>query len=89
MKYTRDIVLTVLGWAFILVGIIGLLLPLLHGFLFLIIGLYLLSVASPKAHAKLHATYVAFKIRFPRIAFSLAKVEKKWEDMIHRWRNRS
>ncbi len=86
MKYTRDIVLTVLGWAFIVIGILGIFLPFLQGILFIVIGVYLLSIGSPKAHAKLHAMYIAFKMRFPRAAFTLVKVEKKWEDMISRWR---
>ncbi|MEK7170501.1 MAG: PGPGW domain-containing protein [Patescibacteria group bacterium] len=88
MKYTRDIVLTVLGWAFIALGIISLFLPFLQGLLFIIIGLYLLSVGSPKAHTRLHLWYVAFKTRFPRVALTLEKIEKKWEDMISRWRSR-
>ncbi len=87
MKYTRDIVLTVLGWSFIALGAVSLFLPFFQGILFIIIGLYLLSVGSPKAHDALHRFYTAFKIRFPRIAFSLVKMEKKWEELIQKWRN--
>lgn len=88
MEYTKNIVLTVLGWAFIIVGAISVFLPFLQGVLFIIIGLYLLSIGSPKAREQLNVWYRAFKVRFPRASFTLVKVEKKWEDMISRWRSR-
>jgi uncharacterized membrane protein YbaN (DUF454 family) len=37
------------GWLFVLLGIAGLFLPILQGILFLLIGIYLLSLASPRA----------------------------------------
>ncbi len=37
----------ILGWAFILLGIIGLFLPILQGILFIMIGLAILSSRSP------------------------------------------
>ena len=75
-----------MAWAFIIVGVIGVFLPFFQGILFIIIGLYLLSIGSPKAHRALQLAYFAFKVRFPRVAFTLVKIEKKWEDMISRWR---
>jgi len=47
----RYFLLTVLGWAFVVVGIAGLFLPFLQGILFLAIGLIILSGVSP--HARL------------------------------------
>lgn len=85
----RNIVITVLGWTFIIVGAISVFLPFLQGILFIIIGFYLLSIGSPKAREKIRASYIMFKLRFPRVASALEKVEKKWESMIYRWRRRS
>lgn len=45
-KHARRIILDTLGWLFVIVGVVGLLLPVLQGILFLIIGLYLLSLNS-------------------------------------------
>ena len=51
-----------LGWAFILLGILGLFLPILQGILFLTIGLILLSRESEWAAGKLEW----LKTRYPR-----------------------
>ncbi|MBL27397.1 MAG: hypothetical protein CMM50_07605 [Rhodospirillaceae bacterium] len=45
----RRILTTAAGWTFVLLGIAGLFLPILQGVLFLVIGLYLLSLVSPRA----------------------------------------
>jgi uncharacterized protein len=37
------------GWAFVLLGVAGLFLPFLQGILFLLVGLYLLSLESARA----------------------------------------
>lgn len=84
----KNAVITVLAWAFIMVGVMSLFLPLLQGVLFIVVGLYLLSFGSPKAREKIRVSYAAFKARFPRVALTLEKLEKKWEDMIHHWRHR-
>ncbi len=47
----RDVkhyLLLALGWVFILLGILGLFLPILQGILFLAIGLIILSRRSPR-----------------------------------------
>ena len=54
----------VLGWAFVLLGIIGLFLPILQGVLFILIGLFLLSSEYIWAHHLLHKV----RERFPRVA---------------------
>ncbi len=53
-----------LGWAFILLGIAGLFLPVLQGILFLLIGLFILSTEYVWAHKLLQR----IRQRFPRIA---------------------
>lgn len=64
-----------LGWGFIVLGILGLFLPILQGILFLIIGLALLSNSSPWA-AKL---LIKLRDRFPAIShkFDEAMIKTK------------
>ena len=60
----KKAVAIVVGWVFIVLGVIGLFLPIMQGILFIIIGLTILSTEYVWAHhllAKLRA-------RFPRIA---------------------
>ena len=52
------------GWGFILLGILGLFLPVLQGILFLLIGLSLLSNSSPWAARLLQRV----RERFPKIS---------------------
>jgi uncharacterized protein len=52
------------GWGFILLGILGLFLPILQGILFLLIGLSLLSNSSPWAARLLEKA----RARFPKIS---------------------
>lgn len=52
----------VIGWGFILLGILGLFLPILQGFLFLLVGLFVLSSVSPWAERLLHR----LRKRFPK-----------------------
>ena len=53
-KHLKRILCDVVGVIFIVVGIAGLFLPFLQGVLFLIIGLYLLSLHSPWVHKHFH-----------------------------------
>ncbi|MDO8518131.1 MAG: PGPGW domain-containing protein [bacterium] len=46
-KHTKRIVILSLGVIFIILGLVGLVLPFLQGFLFIAIGLLLLSLYSP------------------------------------------
>ena len=48
-RLAKRIAILALGWVFILFGIVGLFLPILQGFLFLLIGLALLSSESKTA----------------------------------------
>ena len=52
------------GWGFIVLGILGLFLPILQGILFLLIGLSLLSNSSPWAARLLNKV----RERFPKIS---------------------
>ncbi len=44
----RRIALLIAGWIFVVLGIAGLFLPILQGILFLLVGLTLLSLGSPR-----------------------------------------
>jgi uncharacterized protein YqgC (DUF456 family) len=59
----KQILIQIAGWAFILLGIIGLFLPFLQGILFILVGLIILSTQyawAGRLLAKLRA-------RFPKI----------------------
>jgi uncharacterized protein YqgC (DUF456 family) len=58
----RALVLLV-GWSFILLGVVGLFLPVLQGVLFLFIGLIILS----SEYAWAHRMIVWLRQRFPKV----------------------
>lgn len=60
----KRLAVLLLGWAFILLGIAGLFLPVLQGILFLLIGLIILSSEYVWAHKLLNR----LRRRFPGIA---------------------
>ncbi|HEX5732574.1 MAG TPA: DUF454 family protein [Blastocatellia bacterium] len=62
-----------LGWVFIILGILGLFLPVLQGILFLLIGLYLLSSTSPWAERLL----IRLRERFPKISKTFEEAKEK------------
>jgi len=66
-----------LGWMFIVLGILGLFLPILQGILFLLIGLSLLSQSSPWAARILHR----LRERFPGIAGKYSEAMAKARDL--------
>jgi uncharacterized protein len=61
--YTKRILILIVGWAFILLGIVGLFLPILQGVLFLLVGLIILSSEYVWAHRLL----TRLRKRFPKI----------------------
>lgn len=63
----------VVGWAFIVLGIVGLFLPIMQGILFLMIGLTILSSEYVWAHHLL----AKVRARFPRIATISDHARKK------------
>jgi uncharacterized membrane protein YbaN (DUF454 family) len=77
----KRIGILVLGWAFILLGIAGLFLPILQGILFLLIGLIILSSEYVWAHKLL----TKLKARFPKIAAHADSAHQKAERVMARW----
>ncbi|MBS1851936.1 MAG: PGPGW domain-containing protein [Acidobacteria bacterium] len=63
-RHVKRILILIVGWAFIVLGILGLFLPILQGVLFLLIGLAILSSEYVWAHHLLSK----IRQRFPRIA---------------------
>ena len=62
--HIKRVLLLIAGWGFILLGIIGLVLPFLQGVLFILLGMIILS--SQYAWARF--LLVKLRKRFPRLA---------------------
>ena len=68
------------GWFFIVLGILGLFLPILQGFLFLAVGAFLLAPYIPvfrKIRSRLYAKY-------PKIHHTIDKMKQSWYSLIGR-----
>ena len=63
----------IIGTAFVLLGIVGLFLPILQGILFIVIGVLCLA----KGSAAVRSQKMGFKKRFPRIGAKLTYLEQK------------
>jgi uncharacterized membrane protein YbaN (DUF454 family) len=84
-RVLKKALVLVVGWAFILLGIVGLFLPVLQGILFLTIGLIILSSEYVWAHHLL----AKVRARFPRLAEVADRAKEKvkhWQQRIHRHR---
>ena len=76
----KRVAMLAVGWAFILLGIAGLFLPVLQGILFLLIGLFILSSEYVWAHKLLHK----IKERFPKIDAQFEHAKQRSEAWIAR-----
>ncbi len=76
-------VILIAGWLFIVLGVLGLFLPVLQGLLFLAIGLSLLSLESSWAHRHLHR----LRARYPRFARTADQARARYEQVARRIRN--
>jgi uncharacterized membrane protein YbaN (DUF454 family) len=63
-RHAKRVFIVIIGWFFILLGIVGLFLPILQGILFILIGLIILSSEYVWAHHLLKR----IRERFPKIA---------------------
>ncbi|MDR6224988.1 DUF454 family protein [Desmospora profundinema] len=61
-----------IGWFLLILGILGMVLPVLHGFTFFVIGLLILSKSSPWARRLLQKV----ETRYPKLA-----------EQVEKWRN--
>jgi uncharacterized protein len=62
-RHVKRAVILVVGWCFILLGIVGLFLPVLQGLLFLFVGLVILS----SEYAWAHRLVARLRERFPKV----------------------
>lgn len=76
----RHTIVLILGWGFLVLGVLGLALPLLQGLLFLAIGLYLLSFEQPWVRRR----RAELERRFPRAAAKLHAGEDKAKALYRR-----
>ena len=72
----KAIALQVTGYAFLVLGVLGLFLPFLQGFLFIVIGLLILAKQAPWAHNLLQR----FRDRHPRAGELIDQSETKMAD---------
>jgi uncharacterized membrane protein YbaN (DUF454 family) len=72
-RSVKKAVALLVGWAFIVLGIVGLFLPIMQGILFLMIGLTILSSEYVWAHHLL----AKVRARFPRIATMSDRAREK------------
>jgi uncharacterized membrane protein YbaN (DUF454 family) len=63
----------VIGTGFVLLGIVGLFLPILQGILFIVIGVLCLA----KGSATIRSQKINFKKRYPKIGAKLTYLENK------------
>jgi len=85
----KKFVLLILGWGFIVIGLMGLFLPILQGVLFLIVGLLILSSEYVWAHKLLQKMRTRFPKFFSRWDETILKVRRWSENAFHRTREPS
>jgi uncharacterized protein (TIGR02611 family) len=78
----KSLIVQLVGWAFIVVGIIGLFLPVLQGILFLLVGLIILSTEYHWARRVLESV----KRRFPSAARRSHEASEKAKAWLRRLR---
>lgn len=71
--YLKRAVILIVGWGFVILGILGLFLPLLQGILFLLVGLSILSTQYAWARRWL----AMLSARFPKISRNAAALSAK------------
>ncbi len=79
-KHIGKITVQIIAFVFLIAGILGLFLPFLQGIIFLIIGLYLLSLISPSIRRRLHELGQRHSV----VGKVLAKLET-FNERIRRW----
>jgi hypothetical protein len=80
LPFWLRVILLSLGWLLVLLGIVGIFLPILQGGLSLVIGLALLSIASQTVHLKLRSLMG----RWPRAWRRLEKLRRGMHAWLHR-----
>jgi uncharacterized protein len=73
-RTAKQVMITVGGYFFLLLGVLGSILPIMQGWFFFIIGLIMLSKTTPWARRWLHK----LRLRFPKLASKADKWIAKW-----------
>jgi uncharacterized membrane protein YbaN (DUF454 family) len=76
----KQVAVIVVGWTFLVLGVLGLFLPFLQGILFLLIGLIILSSEYVWAHHLLNK----IRQRFPKIAHMADEASAKAQAWLRR-----
>lgn len=69
----KRLVMLIVGWGFVVLGIVGLFLPVLQGVLFILVGLIILSSEYVWAHQLL----TRLRQRFPKISHTAQEAAHK------------
>jgi len=72
-RLTKRILVLIAGWSFILLGIVGVFVPILQGVLFLLVGLIILSSEYVWAHHLLSK----IRERFPKLGRTADQATEK------------
>jgi hypothetical protein len=75
----------IIGWKFVILGVLGLFLPFLQGILFLAIGLAILAPESPWAQRQLDR----LRRRYPQMSATFDRAMQRASDTISRLNNKS
>jgi len=74
----KTALILVLGWSFIILGIVGLFLLILQGIIFILVGLYLLAKRNKLARKLLQDLFH----RYPRLTAQFKSAQHKGEELI-------
>ena len=80
----KRVLVLIVGWCFILLGIVGLILPILQGVLILLVGLIILSSEYVWAHHLLSK----LRQRFPKVSSTADEAMAKAARWLHLSRQR-
>lgn len=72
------------GWAFVVLGVLGLFLPILQGILFLLIGLFLLSSVSPRIRLLRQRLRARARARYPEWTGKFEEAEDRARHWVRR-----
>lgn len=80
----RRLALWVAGWFCIFLGILGLFLPILQGILFLLIGLFILSMVSPRIRLFRRRLRAKARARYPKWTAKFEEAERRGSGIVRR-----
>lgn len=82
MALAKRTLIYLIGWTFILLGIVGLFLPFLQGILFLLIGLLVLSKESKMAKSILHRFQKRYPVAYQKMHEFNERLKKRLYDLV-------